>query len=46
VKNNIREETVYITLQRMSLITLMVAKDSYEKGKRILELTEIFQVPA
>jgi hypothetical protein len=46
VKNNVREETIYITIKRMRLITLMIVKDSDVKGKRILELTEIFQVPA
>jgi hypothetical protein len=46
VKSNAREETICITIQRMSLITLMIVKDSVVKGRGILELTEIFLVPA
>jgi len=45
VKNNVREETC-TTIQRMSLITLMIVKVSDVKGKGILELTEIFLVAA
>jgi hypothetical protein len=46
VKNDVREETICITIQRMSLITLMIVKDSDVRGKGILELTEIFLVRA
>jgi hypothetical protein len=46
VKNNVSEETICITIQRMSLITLMIVKDSVVKGKGNLELAEIFLVLA
>ena len=44
VRNKLGEETICIAIQRMSLITLMIVKDSDVKGKGILELTEIFLV--
>jgi len=46
VKNTVRGETVCITTQSTSLITLMIVKDGDVKGKGILELTELFLVAA
>jgi hypothetical protein len=46
VKKNVREETKYITIQRMRLIILMTVKGSDVNGKEIIERTKAFLVPA